>query len=328
MKRVVKEMQLEKIFLNKNFLLQTRFALLRTRYKNRKMLKPRLKKYYENVVCEDFILLYDFKNISSLPCIDRLAISSRSRNFNKDSNLVMQSFGGWWLGSTQKCVKTRARNSIALFDIRKDNLLGLKATCRKSTCFVMLDKLLVWVLPQLLANQAKQMQSKASFRDRLEITKENLDSFFKSNLKKHTFSTVQRYCLNDEAITQNSKKLSFKSFFVNSNQINQSKTNKSEQSFVKENHALYNPKRETQPWKGLINSCKENTNFLGDNKNKLLFFTVSHLSSIFLPEIRALALFFNGVSGFSLLCSLKKPNKQKAFSLMEKQFFSAFQFPK
>ena len=119
------------------------------------MLKPRLEKFYENIVCEDFILLYNFKNISGLTCFERAILNSTSNHFGSDPNSTMQSFSAWFIATGQKCVSTRARKSIALFGIRKSNLLGLKVTCRKSVLFTLLDKLLVFVLPKLVSNSVE-----------------------------------------------------------------------------------------------------------------------------------------------------------------------------
>lgn len=115
------------------------------------MLKPRLEKFYEKIVCEDFILLYNFKNVSGLTSFEKAILNSTSNNFASNSVAVMQSFSAWLIGTSQKCVSTRSRKSIATFEIRKSNLLGLKVTCRKRNLFVLLDKLLVWVLPRLLS---------------------------------------------------------------------------------------------------------------------------------------------------------------------------------
>lgn len=126
------------------------------------MLKPRLEKFYEKIVCEDLILLYNFKTISGLTQFERAILNTTSNKFTSNHVSVMQSFCAWLLGTGQKSKKTRARKSIASFETRKSNLLGLKVTCRKKNMFILLDKLLVWVLPRLVSTTKRSPTLSAS----------------------------------------------------------------------------------------------------------------------------------------------------------------------
>ena len=125
------------------------------------MLNPRLERFYEKIICEDFIVLYNFTNITLLPKLENAILSSTSKNFGSSKITVLQSFCGWRLATGQKSVVTRAHKSIALFNIRKDALLGLKATLRKKTLFSFFDKVLLFVLPKTITkiNNYKEKQN-------------------------------------------------------------------------------------------------------------------------------------------------------------------------
>ena len=119
------------------------------------MLKPRLQKFYERIVCEDFVLLYNFRNIEELPHFERAIFHSTSNLFASNKYSLLQSFSALFLGAGQRPMKSRAHKSIALFAIRKGNLLGLKVTLRKVALFQMLDKMLIFVIPRSFFEEKK-----------------------------------------------------------------------------------------------------------------------------------------------------------------------------
>ena len=114
------------------------------------MLNPRLETFYEKIICEDFVVLYNYTNIASLPKFSQAILSSTSNNLGSSEISVVQFFCAWRLNTSQKSMVTRARKSIAFFNIRKDTLLGLKVTLRKNRLFSFLDKTLIFVLPQTI----------------------------------------------------------------------------------------------------------------------------------------------------------------------------------
>lgn len=128
------------------------------------MLKPRLEKFYEKVVCEDFILLYNFKNISQLPAFEQGILHSTSHKFVSNEFDLLQSFSGILLASGKRPIKTKAHKSIAQFAIRKDNILGLKVCLRKKALFTFLDKLLIFVAPKLVSNLQGNMKTLVSLQ--------------------------------------------------------------------------------------------------------------------------------------------------------------------
>ena len=187
------------------------------------MLKPRLEKFYDKVVCEDLILLYNFKTISQLSSFDRAILNSTSNQFLLSKFSLLQSFCAWFLETNQKCISTRARKSIALFGIRETNLLGLKVTLRKASFYAFLDKLLIFVLPKQISNR--------------KVLSTNLEG-----------------CTEDKAHKTHNKK-----------------------SFSK---------------KSLPSS-----------------FTISSRNSLHFPQTSQLLSFFDSLSGFSLVCSLRISHK-------------------
>lgn len=116
------------------------------------MLKTRLEKFYEKVVCEDLVLLYNLKNIYTLPVFDKAILNSTSKTFISEKEALLQQYSAFFLQTGILPVKTRAHKSIALFNIRQGNILGLKTTLRKQTLYNYLDKSLIFVIPKALAS--------------------------------------------------------------------------------------------------------------------------------------------------------------------------------
>lgn len=165
------------------------------------MLKPRLEKFYEKVVCEDFILLYNFKNISQLPAFEHGILHSTSHKFVSNEFSLLQSFSGILLASGKRPIKTKAHKSIAHFAIRKDNILGLKVCLRKKALFTFLDKLLIFAVPKLVSNLQGNMKSVLSLQKIEEsknavISYKEITCFFETGELLMFFNMGKGFCFN------------------------------------------------------------------------------------------------------------------------------------
>lgn len=134
------------------------------------MLKSRLEKHYEKVVLEDFLILYNYKNINSLPRMEHLIFHSTSKSFSIDENALLESFSTILLGTGSRPKMSKAHKSIAQFSVRKDNILGVRVTLRKKRLFNLLEKLLVFVIPSLLKSRRFEIQKKK----RVKVKKDDL----------------------------------------------------------------------------------------------------------------------------------------------------------
>ena len=292
------------------------------------MLKLRLEKFHENIICEDFIVLYNLKNISNLPRFESLTLSSTSISFSANPIVVMQSFGAWLLETSQKGVKTRARQSIALFEIRKDNLLGLKVTCRKRVCFSLLDKCLIWVLPRLLSvsnpskmsvASPKALQKDKSFRETVQLQKtESVFGYATGSAEPISMlSRTQR-----KTIRTNRRFIRKISVGLSSNRANTASA-KGDKPTRMPTDQLIGFTKSQGLWRRRDEICLQDTKQpinvftasqkrwtqLENNKTTLrtndkMFYTISHNSARFFPERSCLDLFFDKVAGFSLSCSI------------------------
>lgn len=118
----------------------------------------RIDKYYKHIVAEDLIVLHNYKNVFELPFFESATWSCTSKRFALDKRDLIYAFSAAFLSLQQKGVETRAHKAIAPFQLRKDVLLGSKATLRGRRLAVLLDKLLVFVLPLIKAKTEQSLQ--------------------------------------------------------------------------------------------------------------------------------------------------------------------------
>lgn len=290
------------------------------------MLNPRLEKFYKQIICEDFIVLYNITNIAKLPKIERAVLSSRSSNFGKSKSCVLQSFCAWQIATTQKNTATRARKSIAFFNIRKDMLLGLKVTLRKKSLFFIMDKVFTFVLPKVIS---KSYQSKKA------LPSSNSNSFKNNHLgsQQSFLKQEKRFQLQNDTISylQKTKKV-----FDNQDAFTKilSKPQISELPFFinKKSLVFFNDylleKTNDSSYKNVVKSSRQK---LSKPQND---FTIASTSSLSFPEISSLSPFFDLVPGFSLVFKKgpKKFNKMQSLRLggedyTKNQLLSAFGLP-
>lgn len=104
--------------------------------------------HYKNVVCQDMIYTCAIKNIMELPQFTQSILNASGATFlKKNSGLAaqsaLQSIGG------QRGETTRARKSIAPFQLRKNNLLGCAVNLRGQALYSFLDQYITFVCSSL-----------------------------------------------------------------------------------------------------------------------------------------------------------------------------------
>lgn len=306
------------------------------------MLNPRLETFYEKIICEDFVVLYNFTNIAKLPKLENAILSSTSNNFGSSKISVLQSFCGWRLATSQKSVVTRARKSIALFNLRKDALLGLKVTLRKKTLFSFFDKVLIFVLPKNITSISnyKEKQNDITYFSILNgvdniYGKENNSSFNASETvpcmqneskptklalpsflkRKQVFFTAADKVVPSATLSLLTRDYQYikdvKCSYDRRLQLPRKKNiaflNKLYKNWAKQNHkniSMPFSSNSTLDKKVSVNICSK----------KKSFFTLSNRIALSFPEISSLLTFFDSFSGFSLTFSLKNSKFSQNFN--------------
>ena len=116
------------------------------------IIEPTSYTYYNSVVCQDIIYTRNFQNIMELPRIMQCVLNSSSAHALKEKSRGLAAHIALQTISCQKGRETRARKSIAFFQLRKGNLLGCTVNLRGKALYSFLDQYVFLVSPLLRKN--------------------------------------------------------------------------------------------------------------------------------------------------------------------------------
>jgi large subunit ribosomal protein L5 len=110
---------------------------------------PRLKKHYNDVVREQLIKQFGYKNALEVPVIDKIVLNMGVGEAVNDTKKVAAAAADLALIAGQKPIVTRARKAIATFKVRENMPIGAKVTLRKTRMYEFLDRLVTIALPRV-----------------------------------------------------------------------------------------------------------------------------------------------------------------------------------
>ncbi len=111
--------------------------------------QKRYKKYYKQILCQNFILKQHLKNIMELPKIKKIVLNTTSKYYVSDKKNVIPALLALQLISGQKLKYTQAKKSIAMFKLRQNQIIGCKTTLRGKKMYQFLEKFVTYILPRL-----------------------------------------------------------------------------------------------------------------------------------------------------------------------------------
>jgi large subunit ribosomal protein L5 len=110
---------------------------------------PRLKQKYADVIRERMKEKFSYANPMQIPRLDKVVINMGVGEAAQDSKKIKGALEDLKLIAGQKPVKTKAKNSIAGFKLREEQIIGAKVTLRKDRMFEFLDRLITIALPRV-----------------------------------------------------------------------------------------------------------------------------------------------------------------------------------
>jgi len=113
------------------------------------MEEPRLKKKYKEEVVPELMKKFKYKNIMQVPKLVKIVLNMGIGRDNKDSKAVESAQKELTLIAGQKAVLTKAKKSIAGFNVRKGNIVGVMVTLRGNRMYEFLDRLITVALPRV-----------------------------------------------------------------------------------------------------------------------------------------------------------------------------------
>jgi large subunit ribosomal protein L5 len=110
---------------------------------------PRLQTYYREVVREQMLKEFGYKNPFEVPTLEKIVINMGVGEAAADQKKLDAAVAELTLISGQKPVKTVAKKAIAGFKIRAGLPIGCKVTLRKARMYEFLDRLVTIALPRV-----------------------------------------------------------------------------------------------------------------------------------------------------------------------------------
>jgi large subunit ribosomal protein L5 len=110
---------------------------------------PRLQKYYREVVREQMLKEFGYKNTFEVPTLDKIVINMGVGEAAGDQKKLDAAVAELTLIAGQKPVKTIAKKAIAGFKIRAGLPIGCKVTLRRAKMYEFLDRLVTIALPRV-----------------------------------------------------------------------------------------------------------------------------------------------------------------------------------
>jgi large subunit ribosomal protein L5 len=110
---------------------------------------PRMQTYYREVVREQMLKEFGYKNPFEVPTLEKIVINMGVGEAAADQKKLDAAVAELTLIAGQKPVKTIAKKAIAGFKIREGLPIGCKVTLRKSKMYEFLDRLVTIALPRV-----------------------------------------------------------------------------------------------------------------------------------------------------------------------------------
>ena len=107
------------------------------------------KESYSNEVIPAMQQRFNYRNIMEVPKISKVCINMGVGVATQNQTLLDNAVEELTLIAGQKAVTTRARKSVAAFNVREGNEIGCRVTLRRDRMYEFLNKLLHIVLPQI-----------------------------------------------------------------------------------------------------------------------------------------------------------------------------------
>ena len=108
-----------------------------------------LKNHYQNLVIYDLITKLNFKNIFEIPKINKICLNIGFKNSNIEKKKLTSIIVLLKLITNQQPIVTKSKKNNILLKIKKGSIIGCKITLRKNNLYFFLEKLLIFILPNI-----------------------------------------------------------------------------------------------------------------------------------------------------------------------------------
>ena len=108
-----------------------------------------IKKHYKNIISYDLLTKLHYKNIFQIPKITKICLNIGFKKANIEKKKLINILVLLKLITNQKPIVTQSKKNNILLKIKKNSIIGCKVTLRKKNIFIFLEKLIIFIIPNI-----------------------------------------------------------------------------------------------------------------------------------------------------------------------------------
>ena len=103
----------------------------------------------KNIILYSFLSKLNLQNIFEIPKITKICLNIGFKDSNIEKKKLINIILFLKLITNQKPLITKSKKNIIFLKIKKNSIIGCKITLRKKNIFFFLEKVLIFILPNL-----------------------------------------------------------------------------------------------------------------------------------------------------------------------------------
>jgi large subunit ribosomal protein L5 len=108
-----------------------------------------LQKHSNHIINYDLINKLNFKNIFKIPTLNTIILNIGLKNSNMEKKKMISILLLLKLITNQQILTTKSKKNNIIFKIKKGDIMGCKVTLRKKNIYIFLEKLIIFILPNI-----------------------------------------------------------------------------------------------------------------------------------------------------------------------------------
>lgn len=112
-------------------------------------MEKNLQNHYKNITIYNLLTKLIFQNIFEIPKITKICLNIGFQNANIEKKRLINIILLLKLITNQKPLATKSKKNDIFLKIKKNSIIGCKITLRKKNIFFFLEKILIFILPNL-----------------------------------------------------------------------------------------------------------------------------------------------------------------------------------
>jgi ribosomal protein L5 len=108
-----------------------------------------IQKHFNHIINYDLINKLNLKNIFKIPNIDKIILNIGLKNSNTEKKKMILIILLLRLITNQQILTTKSKKNNIIFKIKKGDIMGCKITLRKKNIYFFLEKLIIFILPNI-----------------------------------------------------------------------------------------------------------------------------------------------------------------------------------